>query len=76
MAYFECHMGSTFDGSVRLKRFKARREIYCVVSTGEMTFVLGSASNEYKHVLWDRINAIKENSKATHCYTVTTIDLP
>mmetsp|Transcript_15902 Transcript_15902/g.23827 ORF Transcript_15902/g.23827 Transcript_15902/m.23827 type:complete len:230 (-) Transcript_15902:511-1200(-) len=44
MAYCECHIGSTFEGSVLRNRFKAEREIYCVVPAGAITLVFGSAS--------------------------------
>ena len=51
MAYCECHIGSTFVGSVRRNLFNAINDIHCVVPYGAITFVLGSASKEYKQLL-------------------------
>ena len=39
-------MGSTLSGSVRRRRLRAVRDMYCVVPRGARTLVLGSASKE------------------------------
>jgi len=46
MEYLECHIGSTFVGSVLRRRLRAERDINCVVPDGDRTLVFGSASKE------------------------------
>lgn len=56
-------MGSTLAGSVRLSRFRAEREMYCVVPWGARTLVFGSASKEYRHVYFYHRERESKNDK-------------